>query len=522
MKAALLHPVLFAIFPILFIFSHNAKSLSINNIFIPLLIVIPLIVVLFLITAFLIRNKQKAAIFVSIIVFLVFAFGHITNALGSISVSIFGLIFGPNKIAVLVYAITLLFSFFILQRSNKTFDQLTAFLNIFAIILVGFQLILGAYILATRTQYHEPIKENRLVISKTPPDIYYIILDGYGRSDILKEIYNYDNSEFINYLKETGFYVAEQSHSNYGQTLLSMFSAFNMNYLEALGIPIDSISNDRMMLSENLWENNVIRPLAKQSGYSTVGFDSGYSLLKPQHVDVYFDKSLNLSEYHYTLLHSTPFHLLFLKMQPQYEAYRNRIIYTFEKLGNITEVNSPKFVYAHIKCPHPPFVFSREGKLMTKPDLNYIGKDGSHYFDLGGTVEKYLEGYINNLRFVTNMVKATIKKLKTSADYPFIIVLQGDHGPGSGLDWSSLENTNIRERFSILNAYYFYDKNYSLLYSKISPVNTFRVIFNQYFGANYDLLPDKSFYSTWQLPFKCTEVTNSLKSDTRIFIKNQH
>ena len=40
------------------------------------------------------------------------------------------------------------------------------------------------------------------------PDIYYIILDGHARSDILKELYDYDNSEFINYLTGKGFYVA--------------------------------------------------------------------------------------------------------------------------------------------------------------------------------------------------------------------------------------------------------------------------------------------------------------------------
>jgi hypothetical protein len=34
-----------------------------------------------------------------------------------------------------------------------------------------------------------------------------------------------------------------------------------------------------------------------------------------------------------------------------------------------------------------------------------------------------------------------------------------------------------------------------MLYETISPVNTFRVIFNAYFGTDYEILPDISYYS---------------------------
>jgi hypothetical protein len=58
----------------------------------------------------------------------------------------------------------------------------------------------------------------------------------------------------------------------------------------------------------------------------------------------------------------------------------------------------------------------------------------------------------------------------------------------------------------ILNAYYLPGVDPNLLYNTISPVNTFRIIFNQYFGAHYDLLPDTSYYSEFPDRFKITEV----------------
>ena len=69
-----------------------------------------------------------------------------------------------------------------------------------------------------------------------PFDIYYIVLDGYARGDILKEIYAYDNQPFLTQLEELGFYVADSSYANYNQTRLSIPSALNMAYMQDLGI----------------------------------------------------------------------------------------------------------------------------------------------------------------------------------------------------------------------------------------------------------------------------------------------
>ncbi len=50
------------------------------------------------------------------------------------------------------------------------------------------------------------------------------------------------------------------------------------------------------------------------------------------------------------------------------------------------------------------------------------------------------------------------------------------------------------DQFKILNAYYLPGHN-DLLYPTISPVNTFRLIFDTYLGADYPLLKDISYDS---------------------------
>lgn len=47
----------------------------------------------------------------------------------------------------------------------------------------------------------------------------------------------------------------------------------------------------------------------------------------------------------------------------------------------------------------------------------------------------------------------------------------------------------------------------SFLFASITPVNTFRLIFNLYFGARFELLNDRSYYSTYDNPYRFIDVT---------------
>ncbi|MEN6409616.1 MAG: hypothetical protein ABFD44_07895, partial [Anaerolineaceae bacterium] len=87
-------------------------------------------------------------------------------------------------------------------------------------------------------------------------------------------------------------------------------------------------------------------------------------------------------------------------------------------------------------------------------------------------------GYTNQVQFLNNRLVGILQTILKDSKNPPIIVLMGDHG---------LKNAN---RGLILNAIYLPGGKTDALYSSISPVNSFRVIFNEYFGTNYDYLPD--------------------------------
>ncbi|NTU76172.1 MAG: hypothetical protein HGA86_08640, partial [Anaerolineaceae bacterium] len=157
-----------------------------------------------------------------------------------------------------------------------------------------------------------------------------------------------------------------------------------------------------------------------------------------------------------------------------------RILFQLDQLALVPELPGSKFVWAHIAAPHTPYVFNRDGSYKATNQGD-------------GMTEEII--YLNQR--VIPLLKNILQKSKT----PPIIILQADH--------SKFEDAH--QKMHILNAYYLPDGKNSMLYPTITPVNTFRVVLNAYFGGQYPLLPDRSFYSLYdgnptqlqEVPIEC-------------------
>ena len=206
-KPFVLHPFLFAIAPIVFLFAHNVEELEFSDIK-PLFFVLIFSSVLFLFSFLAFRHKQKAGLFTSILLIIFFSYGHLSEILKYPKIDVGGLIIKSNTIIFSIYILVILVTLFLI-RKYKNFDNLTKSLNVMASILILVSLANIAYYKITALEFNtskkrdEDLKTGNEDFNKTamPSNIFYIIVDGYGRQDIIKEFYGYDNSEFINYLK---------------------------------------------------------------------------------------------------------------------------------------------------------------------------------------------------------------------------------------------------------------------------------------------------------------------------------
>lgn len=342
----------------------------------------------------------------------------------------------------------------------------------------------------------------------TRPDIYYIVLDAYGRDDVLDTLYNLDNRPFLDYLKRKGFYVAGDSHSNYMQTVFSIPSSLNFSYIDP---PQEGVNG--LVYFSNLVKDNQIMSTLKRCGYRTVAFESGFYFTERPDVDVYLTSDNNLNDFESLLLADSPVDVLLERLHYQapkysYAAHRQQVLYSFEKLAKLYKMPGPKIVFAHIVSPHPPFVFDANGRAV-EPSRGFSFNDGD---DFQGTLEEYRAGYAQQVKFVNHKMEQVIDAILTKSSTPPVIIIQGDHGPGSRLNWSSPAQSCLWERTSILNAYYLPGGEESRLYPSISPVNSFRVVLDAYFGANLQLLPDSSYFTSQRLEGQAIDITTERTS----------
>ena len=143
-----------------------------------------------------------------------------------------------NLAMLAVWGLTFVTLAIAVTRTRSSLDPATSVMNIAALALLVMTLInIGINYskiadLAARDK-EEPGENTTLTTANARPDIYYIILDRYGRNDAIKASFNYDDSRFLDYLAGKGFYIANQSSSNYPDTETSLPSSLNMRYLTA-------------------------------------------------------------------------------------------------------------------------------------------------------------------------------------------------------------------------------------------------------------------------------------------------
>ncbi len=512
-KIPVCHPFLFALFPIMFLYSHNVTQVSVSEIFLPAAITLVFTTLFWLLLSILFKNKRKAGFSATLFLILFFSYDHIYD-------SIRYLFIGDTKIGrggylLIVMGLLLIFATYFAIKSRGNFSKLTSFLNVVASFLVGYQLIMIIYGNVKNEKLSSNNNFDTIELESTfkGPDIYFIILDSYARSDILKESYNYDNSSFLEWLSQRGFRIANRSTSNYAYTHSSLASSLNMAYLDdlakQLGEELTSFAPFK-----NLIKYSDVSKFLKKHGYTFVALSSGYSLTEIDNADVFISKSGLLSEFQNVLLNTTPIPKILYAAVNQDDKRRERLLFNFESLSRIPEMESPKFVFAHINSPHWPYVFGKNGEPV-KSELRLLhGRKKRRDEKSRGD---YIQKYLDQLAFTTKKTMKAIETILSTSIEPPIIVLQSDHGPEPISEIRNLDeitNTSLRERMSILNAIYLPQVGHQELYDSITPVNTFRVIFNSYFGTEYELVKDENYWSNQAESFNFFNVTDRIKTLT--------
>ena len=504
----ILTPCLVAIFPLIYLYANNFKEVRLVATFRSFGIVILLVFLTFKFVNLIVKNKSKSTLIISLLILISLSFGHLSNLLPYFELFKIGsFVFGKNKfLSFIIFVFTTILIFKIL-KTKKIPKFLIKYIAISSLVII-FLSLLKIGLLLSQSPISVSLDNKRGLLAesdlKNLPDVYYIVLDGHGRADVLRDLYDYQDNKLIAYLKSKDFYVADKSQANYVYTYASLASSLNFNYLENLDDnfvkkgSIDTLKFERLIQDSQVAEN------FKKLGYSYITFRSGFApLQKNPFADTHYAYAFGLNNFERSVVNSSILSfLLNIANLDVKEFHRQRVLFTFETLKQISLDDRPTFTFAHILAPHPPFVFNRNGEPV-RDNKKYSFADGARF---AGTKKEYKTSYLNQLIFIDDQVIETIDKILKNSPTPPIIIIQSDHGPASetinnnralkNLMGELIDNQNelsVKERSSILNAYYFPKSEINNLYDSITPVNSFRVLFNNYFGQNLELLEDKTF-----------------------------
>ena len=481
-----LHPLFFAVFPILILWAQNLnEGVSFGDIVWPLVVSVAAAAVLTLILTPLFKSARKAGLAATALVFLFFFYGATFRAIRGKSIA--GLSIGRPAVVLTILGVLGLIAVVLAARAKRYVPELTRVLNVVGAALVLFNAAQVGYFKAREgpsgpqviDETNVPPPRSGTINASRRPDIYLLYFDDYAGERTLREDFQFDEEPFFRFLQSRGFYVARQSTANYPRTLLSIAAELNMRYINFLTEKFGTNTGDTTPLKDLTEDHAVGRYLTQKAGYRYIHMGSWWSPTAKSplaSVNVHF----GFSEFTRTLIGDT------ILGGIQGEGFRKReyarALFQIQKIGEVSKLKGPKFVFAHVLVPHGPFVLDRNGNYVTEEQASQRTKE---------------RNYVEQVMWVNkNVTRLVDRLLAVPEEKRPVILIQTDEGPyeGEPTRWSRSPREKVLWRkFLILNAMYLPGVKNPPLTQTITPVNTFRLIFDLYFGTKLGLLPDENY-----------------------------
>lgn len=297
-------------------------------------------------------------------------------------------------------------------------------------------------------------------VSRRPPDIYWIIFDAYTSIHQLRTRWHYPPTDFLKEIEALGMTVREDAESNYNQTLPSVASVLDLDYVplpEGLTYP-----QQLVFLRRLIGQSTLVNTL-RQHDYEVVNLSFlDLPAAKREYDFPYFTAVPSVED----LLRRTPLQYR-LPPPPDLE------IRLFERLQQLMrnhhKSTKPRFVYAHLLLPHSPYRYDEEGRLVDQA-----------IWDAGD-----MAGYLRQVKFAEKLVRSLAAEARASypADAQPVLVILGDHGFRL-LRGEAQED----ESFSCFLAVSLPGVPDEKLQQVSTPMNVFRLMLDEYFGSRLPLL----------------------------------
>jgi hypothetical protein len=501
-----LYPLLFAAYPVLFLWSQNVGEANPAD-------VLPLVGVAVAVAAaatavltLVFRDARRAALVVTPVIIGLLMYGHVANLVHAFHVRPLIQQAGWLALAGLGFVAASRLDDARLRQVSTVLDRVGALLIVITlVIIVPFEVSA-----AGRATAAPPPATAATASTRSLRDVYYLVLDRYGSDRALKLRFGIDN-DITPWLVEHGFRVLSDSHANYVKTSMSLASTLSMSHLTDLAARMGKDSSNHRPIFSLLKNSAVVRQF-RALGYRYLHIGTHF---EPTQTDEAADRNLyggGPSDFAATLLDTSAIPTLSKRLGLSrgdwlYERAYHDGVYGWKALASVRDEPGPKLVIAHMLLPHPPYAFARDGHFLTPAERRNLGERAQFAGHLGWTNEQ-LEAWITSIRALP-------------PDRQPIIIVQADEGPyppayeadQENYDWSTASLADLQTKYGILNAWYVPGGIDVGLYDTMTSVNTFPSLFSGYFGVDVPKLEDRSYTTRGKFrPYDLTDITDRLRS----------
>lgn len=516
-----LYPFCIVAFPLLSLVVHNADDCSLGDLAVVLAVMLAGTAVVFALASGLARGSPERAAALTLLavawfVFYVPASGPAVELLVKLGVSARRarslLVPGAGLVA------TLAIAWWVLARRPRL-EGTTRFLAIAGALLVLLpvaQLALIGLRNWRDSRRSDLARELAAPVPAPPPragdprpDIYLIVLDGYGNRDVLREFYGFDNRAFEDSLRRLGFVLPAVTRSNYTRTTLSLPALLNFSHLLALGRDLGPDSRNHA-LPYSLTQTNRTARFLKSRGYRFYLFPSPDwpGTRSSPLADTVFRAWSGISlarEIRRTNLRKAWISVTLLRYLVDPDRDEAEFVRrTFDGLAQVPQDTAPTFTLAHILAPHRPYVLDAECRALPRA----LGSDFGRRLRYGSPEDR--AAYIDQVRCVNRLTLGLVGALLAAPGGPPVILLQSDHGTMTTRFWLADPDhpspEQVRERFGAFGAYLMPGTG-TPLPDTVTVVNLMRYVLARYFGAELPRLPDDEYYSVPRPAYRFVRVS---------------
>ena len=327
------------------------------------------------------------------------------------------------------------------------------------------------------------------------PDIYLVLLDGHTRADVMRDVFDRDIADFSGALEADGFAIADRSRSNYtntSETLSSMFSAAHLRDMPTMAkLLAGTEARPPGGVVREAINDNPTLDLLHDRGYETEAIVSGWEQVTMREADRLVDTG-QINEFEIGILRRSLVGHALEAFAPDFVSaqQRDRIAGVLRSLEAAPSRPGarPRFVFAHVPSPHPPWVYHEDGSPRTVVNLDSIY--GETPASMGLDDNELKVGYRGQVVDIEGRLLDALGGLDAAIaarGRPAVTIIFSDHGT-----WIGADGGDIRLRFKNLLAVRStgapipVDENQTL-------VNLWPTVFGALFGTDWERQADAQY-----------------------------